>query len=696
MKTILILATIILSFNLIAADKTADELIDEDVNNKVISFDLGFLYKIYARFELNKLPIKYRAQVDDKQTHSLMKNISNVLQATNAQIQKELIGYIIPPIYEGSKFNFQTQPIQSFNKDNSPKPDPLPNVEWESVENADVKVWYQKSEAATQAQAARDIVDFFPEIRTKLDQVVGKTYISDAGKHQFIDAEGKKRIWEDGGNGKLDIYFVSVSGYLALTVPYPPGCSERPAWIALRPTMIGNYYAKASIAHEYMHVLQFAFPHGRTNCKEYDDPDEGIANWAINYVYPRNDFEHSYSDLIRFSGESLTQQDYESWPFFLFLEKNFGSKIIPDILNSYDLLSSWEAVDHSIPGGFEKQWPLFQIPRWNQIDQLDNFKKWDNWDMRPQYADNWDPLDIIEVKPDAKGNFYYKKEMNVKGLGNHYFDFKFTDPNIKSITFEAITSYELTQKLKLNAMVKRKAKAWAIEDWSEKIESTEACQDIHDQNIEEIIFSFSNVDFPKNGANWKFESSIPLINWEFNVQATNIGCNHLKGEFESILDFKRPDGGYDYIETTAKATFGPEGYNSDDHFIGRFWVLDGGGSFNYRGAVMNNGELCTGTLAGQFALAVRKGGGSIGMYPHQAKPGNNRRYTGAIGSIQPSTFPITYFCPGNKPPVKGSVSPVVWATGMYNVAQPNGEMNGSYTTKASDGSILYKWKIRPE
>lgn len=695
MKTFILFLTLGLSFNLFAINKTADELIDEDINNKSISTDLGFLYKIYSRFELNKLPVKYRAQVDDSKTHDLVRAISRVLENTSdVNIQNELVGYIIPPIYTGSKLN--TNPIQNFNKDNSPIPDPLPSVEWESVENADVKVWYQKSEASKVAQPARELAAFFPEVRAKLDALVGRTYLSDAGPHKFTDLEGKIRSWGDGGNGKLDIYILPMTGYLALTVTYPKGCSEKPSWMAIRPTMLYGNDAKAAIAHEYMHVLQFTYPHGRTNCSEYDYPDEGMANWAINYVYPNNNREHGDYDLIRWTGKSLAQTSYSSWPFFLFLEKNFGSQTIPNILNSYDLLSSWEAVDHSIPGGFQKQWPLFQVPRWNQIDQFDNFNKWDNWDEKPKFADDWDPLDIIEVKPDQKGNFYYEKKMKVKGLGNHYFHFKFVDPSIRSITFEAITSFEPTQKLKLNAMVKRKAKAWVLEDWSDKYESTEACQDIHDQKIEEIIFSFTNVDFPKDGADWSSDLSIPKIEWEFNVQATNIGCNHLKGEFESTLDFKKPDGSFDYLETTAKATFGPEGYNEDDHFIGRFWVLDGGGSFNYKGAVVSNGDLCTGTVTGQFALEVRKKGGSIGMYPHQAKTSNNRRYTGAVGTIQPSTFPVTYICPGNKPPVQGVVRPPVWATGMVNVAQPNGEMNGTYTTKATDGSILYKWKIKPE
>jgi hypothetical protein len=599
--------------------------------------------------------------------------------------------------YEGSLlFDKHTidEQINKSNNNPTPGPTPLPRANWKFVENTDVRVWWQ-NEIPNNKEKAQYILSIFPPIKAKLETLVGKTYVSDAGVHRFKDKEGVESVWGDGGNGKLDIYIGPLTGALALTVAYPPGCSEAPAFMLLRNTMASGKYAEAALAHEYMHVLSFAHAHGRT-CSEYEDVDEGIANWAINYVNPANNYEHDYDRKIIRAGDSAIGNHYNNWPFFLFLEKNHGAKTIPAIFNNYQLLSNWEAVNSSIPGGLKKQWPLYNVTQWNQIDDLMDFRDWDNYSKHPLYNNDFDEIKPIEVKPDAKGNFYVEKEFKIKALANNYFHFKFTDSNIRSVTFEAIPMYEPTRKLRLNVLVKKFAKAWELEDWGKKTESTEVCREIHDEKIEEIIFVFSNIDYPKGGQDWRFGSDTPTLEYAFNVQATNIACKKHLGTFKANSDLRGSDGSFHKFDVSTKATFEPEGKNSSDHFIGRFWVTDGGGSFSYSGAVVSRGALCHGTLAGQFALVKRKGGGSIGLYPHQANTPNQRHYAGALGATEPASFNVTYVCPGNIPPVVGAVTPFTWATGLRNTVDPDGIMRGTWGMNVPEGNINYEWTIKPE
>jgi hypothetical protein len=572
-KFSLILCLLLLSFTLIAEEKTSDQLIDEAIKANRITKEIGFLYKIKMRFSPDEVPQEFQGKVAEEQTHNLLMKIPLMLNDASAPVQQELVGFMIPPIYEGSKLVAnQKSLLTKNNKDNNPPiPEPFPKADWVYLENSDIRVWWQKDEP--DEDNAREILAFFPEIKAKLEGLTGKKILSDAGKHSFKDKDGNTKYWADGGNGKLDFYIVNLKDALALTVAYPGSCSESPSFIVVDQSLYWDRL-KAALAHEVMHALSFTFVHGRP-CIEYQDADEGIANWAINYVVPNNNFEHDFDSLIDGPTYGLPNQDYESWPFFLFMEKKFGEKSIIDIYENYHLLSNWEAVNQALPGGFLKQWPLFGAAQWNQIDEFDDFRDWDNWNIKPYWNrprgndTNYNP---IEVKADPKGNFYYEKEFDLRPLATDYYYFKFNDPSIRSITFEFIPKYEFTQKLRTKVFIKKAGHIWEVEDWMNKTDSTQNCQEIKDDTIEEIIFAVSNINYPKAGQDFK---EGPLVQYAFNVQATNIGCKKHIGNFETEIDWKKDDGSTYNMTVKSNAIFEPESYNEVNHFIGRFWATDG-------------------------------------------------------------------------------------------------------------------------
>ena len=478
---------------------SSDAKIEKALAEGKIVRDDAWKLKLMARFNPAQLPEAYKGD-SSRNADSILTNLASEIPTLSPASQKSLIGYFIPPIYEGSKLlspGSQAEKDSDSNAlniiDKSETPFPIPRQDWTFYETSDVKIWWDKSQPDDGKDAAR-IASIFKTVKTKLEALTGKAFISDAGTHQFKGPSGETFAWGDGGNGKLDIYVSNLSDALALTVPYPPTCSEVSSFIVIRKTLAhDSEEIEATLAHEYMHVLQNTYVRGRA-CKEYERVDEGTANWAIQYVFPKNNWEHRYDNFFLTAEYPLWDWSYDTWPFYLFMERTLGEKSIPDIFSNYALSSHMEAVNQALPGGFEKQWPFYPIREWNQTDVSDDFRTWDGLNWKPLYNIYHDKLEVNEVKPDAKGNYRYESEVHIKPLARQYFHFVFNNPSIRSVRFEATLGYEPTHKGRIKALVKYFNKAFVVEDWSQKTEDTEICRDVYDEKIEEIVLIFTNVD----------------------------------------------------------------------------------------------------------------------------------------------------------------------------------------------------------
>lgn len=701
---IFFLITFLFSSNLIAAEKTSDQLIDEAVKENHISYNQGFLYKIRMRNNPLTVPPEYQGEVDHTKSHHLMRSIGNIIKDAEANIQQELVGFIIPPIYQGSKLFSSEEKKGPINKAfDQPIPEPFPKADWVYLENSDIRVWWQNGEH--NEDNAQEILGFFPEIKEKLEKLTGKKLISDAGKHFFKDKEGHTKYWADGGNGKLDIYIGQIKEptYLGLTVTYPESCSESASFILLEESLYGTRL-KAALIHELMHVYSFTYVHGRT-CKEYEDADEGIANWAINYVDPKNNFEQDYTSLIDHPGWGMATMDYRSWPFFLFMEKKFGEKSIPDILENYHLLSNWEAVNQALPGGFEKQWPLFTASQWNQIEEFDDFNDWDEWNVKPYWNEllgNSNNFEPSEVKPNEKGNFLFQKEFEIKPLATDFFHFKFSDPKIKAVVLDLLPKYETSNLLRVKVFIKKAGHLWEIEDWSKKAASTEYCKQVNDEKVEEIVIAFSNIYYPKSGEK---AEGIPTVKWNFALQATNMACKSWKGSFkaEKTTDVSSgPITDIGTIELSSDANF-DRFVKSDGSRANRFNVREGGnGTYRYKGTfkIENEDEkvLCTADTTGFFSIKAKTQNNGFGLNPFNASEILSRTYSGRINATIPDNITVTYNCSNNSTFTKKIIFPPAWETDIdgKNFVDSESKMLGNYSKQHQQDKFKYSWAIAPE
>ncbi|MCC7441558.1 MAG: hypothetical protein IT285_07995 [Bdellovibrionales bacterium] len=686
-----------------AGPASTDSKIQSALSEGKITPEEGWRYRLAARFNPAALPEEYRPDANSPQDElgsqsggdRFLNTLIGALPTLSNAAQKEFVGYLIPPSYVGSAHGMgRSLPKAAAQKEERDEiiPTPIPQEGWTHTETTELKIWWQADHPDDEF-VARRLIGVFPTIKNKLDALMGKTMISDAGVHRFRAPDGTHMAWGDGGNGKLDIYVGHIQGATqALTVPYLPGCSEVASFMLFDRTQGSTIRkAEAGLAHEYMHVLQNTFTRGHA-CDSYNRVDEGTANFAIQYVFPQNDYEKEYDTFFKGPHTSLASYDYHTWPFYLFMERTLGSSSIRDIFENNALLDGIESVNQALPGGFAKQFPLYTIREWNQTEVEDDFRDWDGLDWKPQKM--WEvnvPTERISVQADARGVFKREEEMGgqkaLEPLSRRYFHFVFDDPTIRSVDVAAVPGYDPTGKLRLKVLIKRVGREFEAEDWSEKEEATEFCRDVQDEKIEEMVLIFSNVAFPEQGG-----SGAPKVQTGFELSATRFGCKTWRGEFRSTWEYSGPSG-QDSMSTSAEVTFEREGVNATGNFVGRFKASEGSGNFVYSGRRKSGDGWCSGNTSGVFTV-VSDRSNTIGMYPHQVGTPNEGKYLGGVGVLSPEFFLVTYHCGGNKPPIQGAVVPNVWSTGAgFRRANPDGTLSG--TSSVPGVGFNYEWMIRP-
>ncbi len=138
-----------------------------------------------------------------------------------------------------------------------------------------------------------------------------------------------------------------------------------------------------AVTHEFFHTFQFGADQGK-QCAEYEWWSEATANWAIDFVYPQDNWEHKWAYYFlqtRDWREPIRDQLLDgrsSYLFPLYLTKTTGD---PGVIRR-----SWEnaanfpndslaAIDQAIGGGLSDVWHEFALHVAN-VGPVDGFKRW--------------------------------------------------------------------------------------------------------------------------------------------------------------------------------------------------------------------------------------------------------------------------------------------------------------------------------
>ena len=647
--------------------RTSDDLIEEAREAGTLSEEEALLYRVYAAFGSPNLPAAYRGRVDPQLDTRLGVEINERWSSLSVGVQAAIVPFIMPPLYEGSwgdpnssamagQVSIGASAASSMRialnaAEVDPNPcgpighdrAPIPLRAWARHVTTHFNFWYRTEPVPWNAispeqgaQAAGNLAAIGEEVYAKLTGAMGREPASDAG------------IPCNGGDGKLDVYIERVSAKpVAQVVAYPGGCDQSPAFMWMKGEHALNAEeARDVFAHEFMHMIQLAYTKG-TSCTDYGWIDEATANWAIDFVYQKDDYEHQFfkaaltepgqadgsfrKDLTEIAlpldlgvnRRSLTTfcngSGYCDYPFFLYIARRFGPSTIRRTYEGSELLDPIASVEYGVnQGSLRTVWHDYSLALYNDFTNnvAKSFHDWDDLvnGIRLTSLDlGWDEPAEIEVSLGGAPNRGFMAE-TAAALGNRdgrnpghspiyrlstrAVSYKITDPQVNYITFQNTAAVAPFANLKLWAIQKIDGAWRQPEDWTRK-KSAVFCRDVDDEKLEELVLIYSNGDSASRNeqpgwfldldpANTKDENSLLP-----QFRASNAGCYRWTGT-TSVTQTNQHGGTY---EASATVTF--ERVRDDvapDGIPGEEWFKPVSGTATVQRSGLDGNGLCTETI----------------------------------------------------------------------------------------------------
>ena len=716
-------------------------LIDQALADGTLDAATALLYKAYAEFKDARLPAAYVGNDADIVESDLFQQIGARWSDLSDSGREALMPYLTPPAYVGSwasprpgiavagemsvakgsaaeaALRAQTRP---YLRCSQPAIDP----NWAAVpasNDGHFKVWYDTRRSTGRDQAVTALTALETKIRPALvegPRALGfKEPLSDA------DLPGC-----NGGDGRLDVYLVDMASSgldarnLGENYPVAVATQQYPAFLLIS-NALDDDRLRGTLAHEYMHAVQWAYPLG-SNMTRYRWLVEATAQWAIDHVYPTlrpspatgvgsGDFEQSkapyYLKVTDTPLDDDTNPDlsrtYGSYLFFQFLARTLSPGTMKSIwVAAKDESDPAKAVDVAIPGGFKEQWPKFAKLLWNQdpVD-LSSFKDWDAMPLTPttQTSDGVNPAAAVTLEGQAGATA--KLNGNIRKLSIKYYQFRITDPNVRSVAFTnhvfALTP-QAGYDISVQAFYRKQGSIWEYEHWSDEGLGEKPkgfCLDVRAERIEDLVIVVSN-DSPTVSL-----TNMPEALWP-RLSASNVGCWRWKGSTSVRTRFTRAaDGATVDEQADATVTFErllapnvPSGVPiGRQNFIVESGSASGQGTYTLAGCTLTQ-------ISGAGLLRPADGVMSVklGLDLGQGGP-IDRSATGSGGSNLP--VQSSFVCPDGSVPPSGGSTGQAWfdmPPTVNAVVKPDGTMSGSnstpYNGPAGNGSIQRTWSLTPQ
>lgn len=500
---------------------------------------------------------------------------------------------------------------------------------------------------------------------------------------------------------------------LGETLPAEIARKAFPAFIRLNRSLSDNEL-KASAAHEFTHVSQWAYPVAALGLSDYCWLKEATAQWAIDGVYPNNQVEQR--ELVDYMGSpdlSLETQErganrvYGSYLFFQFLARTIQSSVIGSIWNATVANADpVQAVDQGIPGGFKKQWPIFAKLLWNQDPvNVNSFNAWDGITDIPALHEN---NTITGITMNGGKGAVATLDGNIKHLAIHYYQYRIVDPNVRSLTFfNHIGAFGMLGEVDVTvqAFLKRPGSAvWEYEHWSDEGIDKEGvksyCLDVTAERLEQFVVVMSN-NHPTLDIFGLPSQLAP------RVSVSNVGCWRYEGSASVVISgttpvqptFRSQADGSALFERYRPAQM-PNGAPGQE----TFQVISGAIT-----ASLNQTDVATCTLFQQASDNISPGLDSgtltvnLGVDIATGLPSRN-----VSGSGTATAFThITLTCPGQDPIETTGQNAWNWfdlptptePNGKQVEVLPDGTIQGSFTralAAPASGTALLTWHFTPQ
>lgn len=527
---------------------TSYELIDGALANGDIDPETALIYKTFAAFGDSRLPAQYEGDDSGVEENSVTKELGSKWGTLSQQTQDTLAPFMKTPPEADSWYSLPT-----VNARTTGRVQAATVVNWGQVYGGFAfKIWYDANRAGDQLVAQNFAAELDGKIWGDLTTLMQKAPKPDCGAG----------CPSGGGDNRLDIYLVEPSvGSSASQNPSSNGCENTAASMLLR-----RNAPLATLAHEFMHVLQFNFDYAAGDgCTEPDWWWEATAQWAKDYVYPSGPEgqkeQNAATDLLDVPKEPLestatSDHEYGAYllPFYIARKYNQPQWVQTTFEELGSHSDSLAALDQALKihllDGFEKIWHDFALQNWNR-DPVDDYKQWDNL-MPGAKTEGASPEPLsLNGNPDYPVELSPLKADGLKHLSASYYHFNFTDDTQRTVIFNNGWTEELNlevdlglgtryapkassdpdaDKVKVQALVKIGGN-WTTEDWS-GLDQRYFCRDKVDERVEELVLVFSNAQFTDRNKVYR-PADLPPTLW-----TTNMGCWEWSGlaTFHSKID----------------------------------------------------------------------------------------------------------------------------------------------------------------
>ena len=686
------------------------ELIDQAVANGTISSETGALYQVYALFNDSRLPAAYKGNDAEVAESGALDDVLEQWSSLSDATRAALFPFFIPPAYEGSWLNPKTGGGPGLQAQAEERPQINPNWVALPTSGVNVKVWYDIRDANGLSNAVLCANALNYQIWPAITGLGILAPLNDA------DPGGL-----DGGDGRLDVYLVTLPGKgghvppNAVTSAVSAARKQKPVFMLINKTLSPDEMV-GTLAHEFMHACQWAYPVSNFSLRNLQWLKESTAQWAIDFVYPTNQLEQikawGYTQLPRMSLDVWKENEthgYGSYLFFQFLSRTRGPSVIRDIWSATTNYSEQlEAVNKAIPGGFKEQFPKFAKTLWNQdpiVSKPDSFVTWDNMAETP------DTLNDTADLPAGQMEDTITLADSQPNLSSSYYHYTFSTTETRSMMFHN-TFYQnrkSNEDISVQAMWKNAAGAWTEEDWSTN-EWVGFCRDQKDQRLSDLVIIVSS-------AKWESPGS-PITAAEApEFKRNNIGCWGYQGTASRTT--KDPDGGIGEttVSTTVRYGFRPAGQYSNpaEGRIRAFLIApifaDGGLEFNER---YTAGD-CTYSASGSYEMRSVVSGGDtassivINNFTEALPPDlrseqqrllgpDERSYIGNGETLRLVTGQVS----GQDCDPTYITAPALWMLtnlddfedgGIPPKVRPDGKLAGSLNDP--DSKTVYRWDLTP-
>jgi len=692
-----------------APTKTSEALIAEALQSGTISSETALIYCVFALFKDSRLPEIYRGDDSAAGESGALEEAVERWSTLTDGTRTALTPFLTPPAYQGSwKSPLPAGAIQASAVD---RPQLDPNWAAVPVIGGNVKVWYDARVPGEHATALLCANALNNKIWPAITGLGILPPLSDTNTARF-----------DGGDGRLDVYLSDmvsagvVSTHFGVNSAVSMARKHHPVFLLINKTKSESEIL-GTLAHEFMHACQWAYPVAAFSLDSYKWLKESTAQWAIDFVYPDNQLEQTFAKYYfakpRVSLDVFkTDEDhgYGSYLFFQYLSLAVRPSLIKDCWAATTTYSDQlEAVDKSLPGGFKDQWPKFAKTLWNQdpiVSKPNSFKTWDTMAEIPGTRTGSADL------PAGAAEDSISLSEDQPNLSSTYYQFTFSTSETRSLMFHNTfyANRKNGENVNVQALWKNAAGQWTEEDWTE-LEWIGFCRDQKDQRLTELVIIVSS-------AKWQSPGD-PIRAAETPVfKRNNIGCWGYQGTASRTTPDPNGGSGQTKVTGTVRFGFGATGQysNPQDGRLRAFLVgpmfHDGGLTFDER---YTSGG-CTYSANGSFPMSSVVFGGDTGSsivmnnYP-EALPDELRvDQAGLIGPDQRAyladgvtiriingqvsgrdcdssyiTFAGLWWLTTDKPFDEGGVIPKV---------QANGHLQGTFRETGGDRSV-FTWDLAP-